>query len=227
MASKRVKQFSDLVDKNKLYGLEEAVSILKEAPGAKFDETIELAFSLNVDPKQSEQLVRGTVVLPHGSGKKVRVVVFCRGEKQNEAKEAQADEVGAEELIEKVAGGWLDFDVAVASPDMMRDLGKLGRVLGPRGLMPSPKAGTVTAEIGKAVGEAKAGKVEFKTNRAGNILLAVGKISFSPKQIIENIKVVENAIRHSRPQTIKGQFVKSISVSTTMGPGLKLDLSRL
>lgn len=226
MISKRVKKFSELVEEKKLYELKEAISILKAAPHAKFDETVELAFNLNVDVKQPDQLVRGTLVLPHGSGKHVRVVAFCRGEKQNEAREAKVDEVGGEDLIEKVSGGWFDFDVAVATPDMMKDLGKLGKILGPRGLMPSPKAGTVTMEIGKAVRDAKAGKVEFKTDKGGNVLLAAGKISFSLEQIVENAEAVIGAISNSRPQTIKGQFVKNVSISTTMGPGLRLNVNK-
>lgn len=227
MTSKRVAKFSEFVEKNKLYDLKEAVSILKSVVHAKFDETVELAFALNVDVKQSDQLVRGTLVLPHGTGKRVCVVAFCRGEKQNEAKEAKADVVGAEDLIERVSGGWLDFDVAVATPDMMRDLGKLGKVLGPRGLMPSPKSGTVTMEIGKAVRDAKAGKIEFKTDKSGNVLLAVGKISFTQEQIVENAEAVIGAVINSRPHTIKGKFIKNISISTTMGPGLKLNVEPL
>jgi large subunit ribosomal protein L1 len=227
MIAKRIKKFSELVDRNKIYDLKEAVSILKKAPKVKFDETVELAFNLNVDPKQSGQLVRGTVILPHGSGKNVRVIVFCRSDKQNEAREAKADSIGADDLIQKVAGGWLDFDVAIAEPQMMKDLGKLGKILGPRGLMPNPKAGTVTTEIGKAVKEAKAGKVEFKTDKSGNINLAVGKISFSEAQIIENVKSVVAAVRNTRPSAVKGQFIKGLSISTTMGPGLKLDVNRL
>lgn len=225
--SKRAKEFAKLVDKNKLYDLKEAVSVLKQVPKAKFDESVELAFNLNVDPKQSEQMVRGTVVLPHGSGKNVRVIVFCRGEKQREANEAKADEVGAEELIKKVSEGWFDFDVAVATPDMMKDLGKVGKVLGPRGLMPNPKSGTVTMEVGKAVKEAKAGKVEFKVDKGGNIFLAVGKISFSPEYIIENAETVMNAVKNSRPAAIKGHFIKNVSLSTTMGPGLKVDINKI
>ncbi len=227
MPSKRIKEFYKLVDKNKTYDLKEVISVLKKAPGVKFDQTVELAFNLAIDPKQSDQLVRGTVILPHGSGKNVRVIVFCSGEKQNEARDAHADEVGAEDLIKKVTDGWLNFDVAIASPEMMRELARLGKILGPRGLMPNPKAGTVTQEISKAVKEAKAGKVEFKTDKAGNINLAVGKISFSDAQITENIKSVITALNTNRPSSVKGQFIKSLSVSTTMGPGLKLDISKI
>ncbi len=227
MPSKRLKESYKLVDKNKTYGLEEVISVLKKVPGVKFDQTVELAFNLAIDPKQSDQLVRGTVILPHGSGKNIRVIVFCRGEEQNEAREAHADEIGAEDLIKKVTDGWLNFDVAIASPEMMRELGRLGKILGPRGLMPNPKAGTVTQEISKAVKEAKAGKVEFKTDKAGNINLAVGKISFSDVQIIENIKSVITALNASCPLSVKGRFIKSLSVSTTMGPGLKLDISKI
>jgi len=227
MSSKRVKESYKLVDKNTTYGLKEIVSVLKKAPGVKFDQTVELAFNLAIDPKQSDQLVRGTVILPHGAGRNIRVIVFCRGEKQKEAREAHADEVGAEDLIKKVTDGWLNFDVAIASPEMMRELSKLGKILGPRGLMPNPKAGTVTQEISKAVKEAKAGKVEFKTDKAGNINLAVGKISFSDAQIIENIKSVITALNASRPSSVKGRFIKNLSVSTTMGPGLRLDISKI
>ncbi|MFH1855739.1 MAG: 50S ribosomal protein L1 [Candidatus Omnitrophota bacterium] len=227
MPSKRVKQIAELVEKDKLYDLEEALVVLKKAPKAKFDESVELAFDLNVNPKQSDQMVRGTLVLPHGSGKEVRVLVFCRGEKQNEAKEAGADIVGDDDLIKKVSGGWLDFDVAVATPDMMKDMGRLGKVLGPRGLMPSPKAGTVTMEVGRAVKESKAGKVEFKVDRGANILLAIGKISFSSEQIIENAQAVFNAVKNSRPHSVKGHFIKNLSISTTMGPGLKLNINKL
>lgn len=227
MTSKRVKEFSKLVDKDRGYNLKEAISILKKAPRVKFDETVELAFNLAVDPKQSDQSVRGTVILPHGSGKNIRVIVFCRGEKQNEAKEAGADEVGADDLIQKITGGWLDFDVAIASPEIMKELGRLGKILGPRGLMPNPKAGTVTSEVGKAVKEAKAGKVEFKTDKGGNINIAVGKISFREEQIIENVRSVVTALSANRPSSLKGQFMKSLSISTTMGPGLKLDISKI
>jgi len=223
--SKRVKEFSKLSQKNKPYTLEEAVFILKKAPRVKFDESVDLAVTLGIDPKQSDQMVRGSVVLPHGRGKKVRVIVFCKGEESNAAKQAQADYVGAQDLIDKIQAGWLDFDVAVATPDMMRDLAKLGRVLGPRGLMPSPRAGTVTKDVGKAVKEAKAGKVEFKMNKLAGLHVSIGKISFSEAALLENAKTVIEAINKAKPQTAKGQYIKSAFISSTMGPGLKLESS--
>ncbi|MFC1666817.1 50S ribosomal protein L1 [Candidatus Omnitrophota bacterium] len=225
--TKRVKEFEKIADKNKAYSLEEAVSSLKKAPRAKFDETVELSFKLNADPKQSDQMVRGTVVLPHGTGKNVKVLVLCKGEGENDAKEAGADYVGGADLISKISSGWIDFDVVVSSPDMMRDVGKLGRVLGPRGLMPNPKTGTVTNDLSRAVKEAKAGKIEFKLDKLGNINTAVGKISFEEKNICENVSSVIRSVDKARPQGVKGKFIKNISISTTMGPGLKLDLVKL
>ena len=221
--NKRVKEVKKLVDKDKTYSLKDAVSILKQAHGVKFDETVELAFHLGVDPRHSDQMVRGNVVLPNGLGKPVRVVVFCKGEESSAAKDAGADFVGGQELIDKVGSGWLDFDVAVSTPEMMRDLAKLGRVLGPRGLMPSPKAGTVTQDVARAVKEAKAGKVEFKTNKLAGIHVGVGKLSFEDVAIVDNAKTVIDAVIKSKPQTAKGQFIKSISISSTMGPGLRVD----
>ena len=223
--NKRVKEFGKLFDKKKEYTLEEIIFILKKAPRVKFDESVDIAVHLGVDPKQSDQAVRGNVILPHGLGKKVRVAVFCKGEETNAAKEAQADYVGGQELIEKVKTGWLEFDIAVATPEMMKDLAKLGKILGPRGLMPSPRAGTVTPNVAKAVKEAKAGKVEFKMNKLAGIHVSVGKISFSDEALAENAKTVIDAIVKAKPQTAKGQYIKSIFLSTTMGPGVKLDSS--
>ncbi|MFH1783215.1 MAG: 50S ribosomal protein L1 [Candidatus Omnitrophota bacterium] len=225
--TKRTKKFVEVVDKNKSYAVEEAVSMLKNVPHVKFDETVELAFSLNSDPKQADQMVRGTVKLPHGTGKNIKVIVLCKGEGANDAKEAGAEYVGAEDLITKISSGWVDFDVVISAPDMMRDVGKLGRILGPRGLMPNPKTGTVTNDLKRAVQEAKAGKIEFKLDKLGNINVGVGKISFDEKSISENATAVINAINRARPQGVKGKFVKNISISTTMGPGLKLDLTKL
>lgn len=225
--SKRTKEFEKLVDKNKIYSLEEAVAVLKKATPAKFDETVELSFNLNVDPKQSDQMVRGTVILPNGTGKNVKVLVLCKGEGANDAKTAGADYVGSLDLIEKINSGWIDFDVVISAPDMMRDVGKLGKILGPRGLMPNPKTGTVTNDLARAVKEAKAGRIEFKVDKQGNINIGIGKISFEEKAIRENADTVIKAIDRSRPQGAKGKFVKHISISTTMGPGIRLDLAKL
>jgi large subunit ribosomal protein L1 len=224
-ASKRVNEFKKLFEKDKPYNMEEIVFILKKAKKVKFDESVDIAFHLGVDAKQSDQMVRGSVVLPHGIGKEVRVAVFCKGEEANAAKEANADHIGGQDLIDKVKTGWLEFDVAIATPDIMRDLAKLGKVLGPRGLMPSPKAGTVTKDVGKAVKEAKAGKVEFKMNKLAGIHVSIGKLSFADEALIENAKTVIDAVNKAKPQTAKGQYIKNIYVSTTMGPGLKLDSS--
>ena len=223
--NKRVKEFKKLFEKTKAYTLEEIVFVLKKAHKVKFDESVDLALNLGVDPKQSDQMVRGSVILPHGLGKKVRVAVFCKGEESQAAKEAQADHVGAQDLIDKVKSGWLEFDVAISTPDMMRELAKLGKILGPRGLMPSPRAGTVTTDVGRAVKEAKAGKVEFKMNKLAGIQVSIGKLSFEENAIVENAKAVIDAINRAKPQTAKGHYIKSIYVSSTMGPGLKLDSS--
>lgn len=225
--TKRAEEFEKMIGKTKSYSLEEAVSVIKKAPRAKFDETVEIAFRLNADPKQSDQMVRGTVNLPHGTGKKIKVLVLCKGENANDAKEAGADYVGGADLISKISSGWIDFDVVISAPDMMRDVGKLGRILGPRGLMPNPKTGTVTNDLATAVKEAKAGKIEFKLDKLGNINIGVGKVSFEEKAICENLNSVINAIQKARPQGIKGKFIQNIAISTTMGPGVKLDLAKL
>jgi len=221
--SKRLKKVNELVDRAKAYELKEAVSLVKKTASTKFDETIDLSIKLGVNPKEVTQSVRGTVALPHGTGKKIRVCAFCKGEKAKEAQDAGADFIGAEDLVEKVKGGWCDFDVAVATPDMMRFLGALGRILGPRGLMPNPKAGTVTIDIAKAINEVKAGRIEFKMDKQTNVNVPVGKASFNEDSIYENAKTLIEALMHAKPPGAKGQFIKSISISTTMGPGIKVE----
>jgi large subunit ribosomal protein L1 len=225
--SKRFKKCLESVDKNKSYSLKEAVTILKNMQKPKFDETVEIACQLNIDPKQSDQIVRGTTALPHGIGKTVRVVVFCKGQDVNKAKEAGADFVGSSELIEKVKKGWLDFDKACSTPEMMKDVAQLGKVLGPRGMMPSPKVGTVGPDVERIVKELKSGKVQFKTDKTANVHTIVGKISFSAEQICENASVLIKAILHARPSAVKGRYMKNLVITTTMGPGLKLDVNRL
>lgn len=225
--SKRYKSLREKVDPTKQYPLQEAVKILKENSHTKFDESIEVAARLGVDPKHADQLVRGTVALPHGTGKKVRVLVFAVGEKETEAKEAGADYVGSDDLVVKIQGGWLDFDVAVATPDMMKVIGKLGKILGTRGLMPNPKAGTVTLDIGRTVRELKAGRIEYRVDRQANVAAAVGKVSFSEEAIAENIKTFVDALMRAKPASAKGQYLKALSVSSTMGIGIKLDYQSL
>ena len=225
--TKRSKQASALVDRNTQYGLDEAVSLLKQTATAKFDETIELAFNLNVDPKYADQQIRGAIVLPHGTGKSKRVLVFAKGAKVQEAEAAGADFVGSEELVAKIQGGWLDFDVVVATPDMMSVVGRLGKVLGPKGLMPNPKVGTVTMDVTKAVQEVKAGKVEYRTDKAGNTQLSVGKASFSEDQLRDNIRTIFDRIAKARPASVKGQYMKSVTLSATMGPGVALDPTKV
>ena len=222
--SKRMKTAKKNLNPNERYPLEDAVKKISAFPKVKFDETVELHFTLNVDPKNSEQMVRGTAILPHGSGKKVRTAVFCKGPQAEAAKAAGADFIGAQDLIDKVNGGFLDFDCAIATPDMMRDLSRLGRILGPRGLMPSPKSGTVTQDIEKAVKEAKAGKIEFKADKQAGIHVGIGKRSFSEEQLVANARHIIEAIDHAKPQSIKGVFLKNISLSTTMGPGIKVNI---
>ena len=221
--SKRMQAAQKLVEAGKRYSLTEAVALLKKSPAPKFDETVELAIDLGVDPKQSDQMVRGTVLLPNGTGRSVKVLVFAKGEAERQAKEAGADWVGAEELLQKVQGGWLDFDVVVSTPDLMKEVGKLGKVLGPKGLMPSPKAGTVTNDVGKAVRETKQGKVEFKLDKQADIHLGVGKRSFSEEALAANIRVVMEAIWRARPASAKGRYVRSVCLSSSMGPGVHLD----
>jgi large subunit ribosomal protein L1 len=213
-------------DRAKLYSVADAAAAVKKTATAKFDETIELHVKLGVDPKQSDQNVRGTVVLPHGTGQSKRVVVVAKGEKVKEAESAGADVAGDAEVIEKISKGWLDFDVLVATPDAMKDLSKLGKVLGPKGLMPNPKAGTVTFEIGRTVKELKAGRIEFKLDATGITHVVVGKASFTPEKIVENLKAVLHAILHAKPAAAKGQYMQSVTIASTMGPGIKLDPSQ-
>lgn len=213
------------IDRNQHYELVEALKLLKDGVPAKFDQSVELAINLGVDPRHADQMVRGTVSLPHGTGKAVRILVFAKGEQVMEAQEAGADYVGAEDLIEKIKGGWLEFDAVVAIPDMMRDVGKLGSILGPRKLMPSPKAGTVTNDIAKAVKELKAGKIEFRVDKFGIIHAAVGKLSFSAEQLGDNLNALMEAIIRAKPAAAKGTYLKKLTLSSTMGPGIKLDKS--
>ena len=221
--SKQQLAFRAKVDRKKRYAVAEAVKILKEGHYAKFDESIEVSCRLGVNPKHADQMVRGTVALPHGTGKSIRVAVFASGEKAIEANQAGADFVGAEDLAEKVKGGWTDFDVAVATPDMMRLLGQLGKVLGPRGLMPNPKTGTVTMDISKAVRELKGGRIEFRVDRQANIAAAVGKISFDETKIVDNVRVFMDAILRAKPASAKGSYLLSATLSSTMSPGFRLD----
>jgi large subunit ribosomal protein L1 len=220
---KKYSEARNKVDRSKRYELEEGVKALLETPYAKFDEGVDLAIRLGVDPKKPDQMVRGTVVLPNGIGKKVRVLVFAKGQKEKEAQDAGADYVGAEDLVEKIGQGWLDFDKAVATPDMMGTVSKLGKILGPRGLMPNPKVGTVTFDVGKAVKEIKAGKVEFRVEKAGIVHVPVGKASFGFDRLLENVKALLEVILRVKPPTSKGVYLRSITLSSTMGPGVKID----
>ena len=221
--SKRHVDNTKTVDKLKTYELSEAVSLLKAMNKVKFDETVEVAINLGIDPKHADQLVRGTVSLPHGTGKEVKILVIAKGDNIDLAKEAGADYYGAEEYLEKIKGGWTDIDVIVSTPDMMAEVGKLGRVLGPRGLMPNPKSGTVTNDILKAVNELKAGKIEFRVEKEGIIHVGIGKMSFDENQIIENFNTFMNAIIKARPISLKGKYIKNISLASTMSPGFKIN----
>jgi large subunit ribosomal protein L1 len=224
---KRYAKAIEQVDQAKEYPVEDAVELTRKVAYAKFDETVEVAVRLGVNPKYADQMVRGAVVLPHGTGKSVRVLVFAKGEKEREAREAGADFVGAEDMVEKIQGGWLDFDTAVATPDLMGQVGRLGKILGPRGLMPNPKVGTVTFDITRAVREVKAGKVEFKVDKAGNIHVPIGKKSFPAERLTENANAVLEALVKAKPSGAKGQYLRSITVSTTMGPGVSVDVQRV
>ena len=229
MASKgkRVRKALDGIDRNQFYPLAEAVKMVKSRATTKFDETVEVALNLNLDVRKAEQNLRGTVMLPHGTGKSLRVAVFAKGDRANEAKAAGADIVGAEDLAEKVQAGEINFDRCIATPDMMALVGRLGRVLGPRGLMPNPKLGTVSANVTEAVKAAKGGQVEFRAEKAGIVQAGVGKASFSEEAIAENVKAFVGAISRAKPTGIKGTFIKKVSLSSTMGPGLKLELSSI
>jgi len=225
--SNRYNQSAAKLDKSKEYLLEEAISLMKEAASTKFDESVEVAVRLGVDPRHADQMVRGTVSLPNGTGKTVRVLVLTKGTKEKEAQEAGADHVGLDDYLEKLQQGWLDCDVIIATPDVMSIVGKLGKVLGPKGMMPNPKSGTVTFEIGQAVKEVKAGKIDFRVDRNGNLHAAVGKISFEVSKIKENIKAFLETVLRLKPTTAKGQYLRSVTLSTTMGPGIKLDRTAL
>lgn len=224
---KKMKAALEKVEMNKQYPLEEAIRIVKESSYAKFDESVDLVINLGIDPRKSDQMVKGSVILPHGIGKKVRVLVFAKGEKEKEAVEAGADIVGAEDLVEKITKGWLDFDKAVAAPDIMGLVGKLGKILGPRGLMPNPKLGTVTFDIAKAVKEIKAGKVEYKAEKAGIMHIPVGKVSFDIQKLFDNAMAVIDSILRSKPATSKGRYLKKVSISSTIGLGIAVDVASL
>jgi large subunit ribosomal protein L1 len=221
---KKYREVAKKIDPAQKYTVEEAVALLKEAAFAKFDETVDLDVRLGVDPRNADQQVRGTVVLPHGTGKNVRVAVFAKGDAAEQARQAGASVVGAEDLVQKIQGGWLEFDAAVATPDMMREVSKVGRVLGPRGLMPNPKTGTVTPNVAQVVKELKAGKVEYRLDRLANVHCSVGKKSFEKQQLAENVQMLLDALLKAKPAAAKGVYMKSISVSTTMGPGISIRL---
>ena len=220
---KKYRESAKKVDRSVRYNFEEAVKLALECAQAKFDETMDVAVKLGVDPRHADQMVRGTVVLPHGVGKEVRVMVFAKGEKEKEALDAGADYAGSDEYIEKIQGGWIDFDKAIATPDMMSSVSKLGRILGPRGMMPNAKLGTVTFDVAKAVNEIKAGKIDFKVEKAGIVHAPMGKVSFGPEKLIENISAFMDTILRLKPPASKGSYLKSIAISTTMGPGIKVD----
>ena len=225
--TKRLKATEALIDRTKTYSVEEAMEIVKKAPAAKFDESVDLSLRLGVDPKHADQMVRGAIVLPHGIGKTVRVAVFAKGDKEREAREAGADVVGAEDLVEKIQGGFMDFDSTIATPDLMGQVGRLGKVLGPRGLMPNPKMGTVTFDVARAVREVKAGKVEFRVDKAGNVHVQVGRKSFPQESLVANAMALLEAIVKAKPAASKGVYLRSLTLSTTMGPGIPVDAQRV
>jgi len=224
---KNIKNAKGLIDRSQLYGIDEALELLKKGSFAKFDETVDVSVRLGVDPRKADQMIRGALVLPNGLGKSVRVLVFAKGEKAQEAEAAGADYVGADDLAEKIKGGWFDFDTAIASPDMMGVVGKIGRVLGPRGLMPNPKVGTVTMDLARAIEEAKSGKVEYRVEKAGIIHAPVGKVSFDAQKLRENILALVDVLAKAKPSTAKGTYLKKITLSSTMGAGINLDISQL
>ncbi|MFM1654447.1 50S ribosomal protein L1 [Brevibacillus sp. B_LB10_24] len=221
---KKYQEAVKLVDKNKVYEVNEAIELVKKAASAKFDETVEAAYRLGVDPKRADQQIRGAVVLPHGTGKVQRVLVFAKGEKAKEAEAAGADFVGDADMIAKIQGGWFDFDVVVATPDMMGEVGKLGRVLGPKGLMPNPKTGTVTFDVTKAVNEIKAGKIEYRVDKAGNIHAPIGKVSFDANKLEENLAALTEALNRAKPAAAKGVYMRNVTISSTMGPGVRVSV---
>jgi large subunit ribosomal protein L1 len=224
---KKLREAYTKIDVEKQYEMPEAIALAKQLSYVKFDETVEVALKLGVNPKHADQNVRSTVILPHGTGKTVRVVVFAEGEKAAEAEAAGADAVGSEELVQRIQKGWLDFDAAVATPDMMKYVGRIGRVLGPRGLMPNPKLGTVTFEVTKAVNELKAGKIEFRVDKNGILHIPIGKVSFDDKQLLENFMAFYDAVNRVRPATAKGAYMRGLALTTSMGPGLTIDLNSL
>jgi len=225
--SKRLKSIDAKIEENRLFSLKDAIEVIKDCPKAKFDESLDVSLKLGVDPKKSDQQVRSTVSLPHGTGKKVVLVVLAKGDKAEAAQKAGADYVGTTEIFEKIKGGWTDFSAVIATPDMMREVGKLAKILGPRGLMPTPKAGTVTNDVEKAVKEVKAGKIEFKVDKGGVINASFGKASFSVEKLEENVNVLLGAIQKAKPATAKGIYMQSLYLSSTMGPGLKIDVNSL
>lgn len=225
--TKKQKAAAAIVDSHKLYDLDEAVKLVKEAASAKFDETVEVAFNLNINPKYADQQLRGATVLPAGTGKSKKVLVFAKDHKEDEAKAAGADYVGGKELADKIMQGWMDFDVVVATPDMMAVVGRLGRVLGPKGLMPNPKVGTVTMDVTKAVNEIKGGKVQYRTDKAGNVQVIIGKVSFDEDKLKQNLLAIFNTIQKARPSTVKGVYMKSLTISSTMGPGIHMDITKV
>jgi large subunit ribosomal protein L1 len=223
MAGKKYSAAAAQIDRDRVYSVEEAVELAKKIAYAKFDETVEVDMTLGVDPRKADQMVRGTVVLPHGLGKSKRVVVIASADKMNEARDAGADEIGGDDIVERIKGGWLDFDALIATPDMMKSVGQLGKILGPRGLMPNPKTGTVTFDVGRAVRETKAGKVEFRVDKTGVIHAPVGKVSFDKELLVENAKTLIDAVVRAKPSAAKGKYVKNATLSSTMGPGIKLN----
>ncbi|GKT02762.1 50S ribosomal protein L1 [Furfurilactobacillus sp. WILCCON 0119] len=228
MATKKGKKYQDAakqVDKTKAYGVEDAVALVKKIDFAKFDATVEVAFNLNLDTKQADQQLRGAMVLPNGTGKTQRVIVFARGEQAQAAKDAGADEVGDDDLVQRISDGWLDFDVAIATPDMMAKVGRLGRQLGPKGLMPNPKTGTVTMNVTQAVKDAKGGQVTYRTDRDGNVHVQIGKVSFSEDQLVGNFKAIEEVVVRARPAAVRGTYVQHLSIASTFGPAVTVDVA--